>query len=133
MMMLLWQDSETEFITIAERISVKEKPLAFEIAGLAISGFGLAASLGQQFKDWLEWKQEDQIVDTEWFHLALEKGILDGTESDYSWAMEERVAALTLRGTHDVVMAVIDKRRTKYRIVRGYGAARSVLLRVVSG
>ncbi len=104
-----------------------------EIAGFAFSAIGLAHTLGTGFKDWIDWEYDALLVDGAWLPLALKKGILEGKPEDYSWPQERRVATLQLAGTHDVVMAVIDKRRIKFRIVQGEGVTRTVLMKKIEG
>jgi hypothetical protein len=99
----------------------------FEIAGLAFSAIGLAVNLAGSINDWAEWDEEDLLVDNDWLALAIDEGILDGAEGDYRWSAEDKVATRVLRGTHSVVMAGSEERRTKYRVVRGRESDRLVL------
>ena len=101
-----------------------------EIAGLAISSVGLAVDLAARFAGWAKWEEgEDLPVDNDWLAAAISEGVLDGAGSDYSWSREDKVATRVLKGTHSVVMAADEKKRTKYRLVRGREGDRLVLVK----
>ncbi len=104
-----------------------------EIAGLVVSSIGLAVDLAVRFADWAEWEEADLRVDNDWLAQAIGEGILDGAEGDYSWSREHKVATRELKGTHSVVMAADEKKRTKYRVVRGREGYRAVLLKRLEG
>ena len=105
----------------------------FEIAGFVFSSIGLAADLAGRIKDWAEFEDADLLVDREWLALAIDKGKLEGAEGDYFWSKEDKVATRELKGTHSVVMAADEKKRTKYRVVRGREGDRLVLMKRLAG
>ncbi|MCH8925571.1 MAG: hypothetical protein IH924_05460 [Proteobacteria bacterium] len=93
-----------------------------EIAGIVVSGLGLMADLAGKIADWNRWEQgKDLLVDGDWVAVAIDKGILDGAVSDYSWSKADKVATRELKGTRSVFMAIDDKKKIKYRIVRKSG------------
>lgn len=104
-----------------------------QIAGVAISYVGLATGLAKIHSDWAKWETTDLLVDRDWLTLAIDAGILDGAEDDYSWSRENKVATRELKGTHSVVVAADEKKRTKYRIVRGREGNLDVLLKRLEG
>ena len=99
-----------------------------EIAGITIGGVGLAATLVQTYKDLAGWKTEDLQVDRNWLELAMKNGRIDGAPEDYHWSRAESVETRREAGTHEIVFAAATKGRIKYRIVRGYGKDRLVLM-----
>jgi hypothetical protein len=104
-----------------------------QIAGVAISYIGLSTGLAKIHSDWAKWEKADLLVDGDWLKLAIGKDILDGTESDYRWSRENKVATRELKGTHSVVVAADEKKRTRYRIVRGHEGNLDVLLKRLEG
>jgi len=90
-----------------------------EIAGLIISGISLLKDLQNIFKDLNSWEEKDLVVDMEWVPLAIKKGILPGNESEYVWKRLENVSTLDLKGSHQVVIAHNDDKKTYYRIMQG--------------
>jgi len=104
-----------------------------EIAGLVLSSIGLAADLAGRIVDWVDWEQADLLVDRDLLPLAMAKDILDGAEDDYHWSSEDKVATRELKGTHSVVMAADEKKRQKYRVVRGKEGDRLVLMKRLAG
>ncbi len=89
-----------------------------EIAGLVVTSIGLAVDLAKKFADWAKWEERDVEVDCEWLQLALEKGVLDGTEQDYDWRMLKNAPTLELQKTHSVVVALNRQKKIRYRIVK---------------
>lgn len=104
-----------------------------EIAGVAISLIGLAVDLSGKIGGWVKFEETDLLVDRDWLALAIDKSIVDGTEDDYRWSSEDKIASRELRGTHSVVMAVDEEKRTKYRMVRGREGERLVLMKRLTG
>jgi hypothetical protein len=103
-----------------------------EIAGLAISSIGLAVDWAVKINDWAEWEVADLLVDSDWLALAIGNGILDGAENEYAWSREDKLATREMSGTHTVVMAADEKKRKKYRVVRGREGDRLVLVKRLS-
>ena len=101
------------------------------VAGLAISAFGLFKDLAQKHEDLDTWKEEDLPVDRYWLPTALEKGYLTGDTADYAWPLIVSAPTLEMKGTHEVVLAVNEKKKTKYRLVQGPPAGRLILMRKV--
>lgn len=95
------------------------KLMSFEIAGFIVSGISLLNELFQTHKDLTSWIEQDLEVDAEWLPLAISKGILEGSETQYAWAKSPSVATKELQGTHQIVIARNDEKKIKYRIVRG--------------
>ena len=91
----------------------------YEFSGLIISGIGVIHDLLKSYADIRIWKEDDLEVDGEWLTLAIEKGILQGPESSYTWSSENKVPSRELRGTHQVVVAFNAEKRIKYRIRQG--------------
>ena len=90
-----------------------------EIAGLLVSTVGLLNDLWGTHHDLHTWTEQDLRVDEEWLPLAIEKGILPGPEEQYMWSWATHVATRELKGTHQVVVALNEERKIKYRIVQG--------------
>lgn len=105
----------------------------FEIAGLVVSSIGLAVDLAARFGDWVKWEEEDLLVDRDWLAEAIDKGILDGAEDEYRWSSEDKVATREIKGTYSVVMAADEKKRLKYRLVRGREGSRLILMKRLEG
>jgi hypothetical protein len=47
------------------------------------------------------------------------KGILRGSEDDYTWSAEDKIPTRELRGTHQVVVALNEEQKIKYRLRLG--------------
>jgi hypothetical protein len=90
-----------------------------EIAGALFSAVGAVNTLRQAIKDLTSFEQSDLPVDAEFVGLAIGQGYLAGTESDYVWSNEDRVASRELKGTHETVLLVMEDKRKRMRIVRG--------------
>ena len=103
-----------------------------EIAGLVLTGISLATDLASRHKDLTAWDTQELEVDRHWLALATENELLDGVEADYVWAAARSVASRELRGSHEVVLAHNDEKKTIHRIVRGRAAGQTVLMRKVS-
>jgi hypothetical protein len=88
-------------------------------SGLFISGVGVIHDLLKTYADLKTWKEEDTKVDGEWLVIAIEKGVLPGPISDYTWSSEDKIPTRELRGTHQVVVALNAEKKIKYRIRRG--------------
>jgi hypothetical protein len=102
-----------------------------EIAGLVISGVSLLNDLWGRYKDLSTWAESDLLVNRDYLPLALAKGIIQGGEGDFAWASEANVPTLELRGTHCVVIAYNEDKKTKYRITRGRSGDRAILMKRV--
>ena len=101
------------------------------IAGLAISGFGFFKDLSEIYRDLRSWEEVDLEVELGWLGVALEKNVLAGNKSDYSWSLARRVPTLELKGTHQPVLAINKDKRIKYRLVVGPPANRLVLVQKI--
>lgn len=88
-------------------------------SGLVISGVGVIHDLLKTYADLNAWKEEDTKVDGEWLAVAIEKGVLPGPISDYTWSSEDKIPTRELRGTHQVVVALNAAKKIKYRIRQG--------------
>jgi hypothetical protein len=89
------------------------------LSGLFISGVGVIHDLLKTYADLRMWKEEDIKVDHQWLAVAIEKGVLRGPISDYSWSSEDKIPTRELRGTHQVVVALNAEKKIKYRIRQG--------------
>ena len=101
----------------------------FQIAGFVISGFSLVNDLIETHQDLSRWVTQDLQVDRKWLPLAIEKGLLSGSATDYAWSRAESAATKELRGTHTVIVAYNDENRTLYQIVRDPQTTRRVLMK----
>ena len=86
--------------------------------GEAISAVGLGVTLWQSFKDARTWKEEEKLVDLQWLEVAKRTGTLD-PDLEYVWAAPRKVERLILENTHDLVYALDEKQKIKYRITTG--------------
>ena len=102
------------------------------IAGVAISGIGLLANLVKKYKDFQTWKEKDLPGGPQWLAAAIEHGKMEGQKSDYAWPLYNRVATLEMEGTHEQVAAYDEKKRLRYRIVRGSPTNYHVLMKKIS-
>jgi hypothetical protein len=100
-----------------------------EIAGMMISGVSLLNDLWGRFKDLSTWTEADLPVDREFLALAVAQRKLQGAADDYVWCREASVPTKELKGTHSVVIAFHSDRRTKYRLYRGRGGDRLILMK----
>ena len=98
-----------------------------EIAGLVLTGFSTIKDLLDLKRDLASWKEDDVLVDSEWLCLAQEMGVLE--ENKYEWSAERSVPTRELMGSHTVAIAYNEERKVKYRVVRGHGADRSILMK----
>jgi hypothetical protein len=98
-----------------------------EITGLVLTGFSTIKDLLDLKKDLASWKEDDVLVDPDWLLLAQEKGIL--AKNVYEWSAERSVATRELKGSHTVAIAYNEERKIKYRVVKGHGADRLVLMK----
>src|SRR5205807_906149 len=85
--------------------------IVFELSGLIVSGIGVIHDLIHSYADLQTWREEDITVDDEWLPLAIEKGILAGPLSDYTWSSEHKIPTRELRGTHQVVVAFNEEKK----------------------
>ena len=102
------------------------------IANLAITALGVFHNLVKSHKDLPNWEESDLEVDFAWVDVALEKGVLDGEKSDYSWPWARSVNTLELKGTHQTVLAINEDKRSRYRLVTGAPSNRHVLVQKIS-
>ena len=86
--------------------------------GEGISAVGMALTLWDRFKGARNWSEDEKLVDRDWFDLAKEKGILD-PDVEYVWSAHRKVETRLLAGTHELVFALDEEQKVKYRIVRG--------------
>ena len=99
-----------------------------EIAGLALTGLSTIKDMIELFGDLTSWKEDDLLVDDEWLGLAIQAGLID--QAEYAWSAERSVPTRELKGSHAVVTAYNDTKKLKYRIVRGHGADRAILVKI---
>src|SRR5437899_3255671 len=74
-----------------------EEIAMLEIAGLLVSGVSLFNDLVSRYQDLTAWTEADLPADEEWLELAIAKGIVPGSPSDYLWSAEDKVATRELR------------------------------------
>ena len=86
--------------------------------GEAISVVGLGVTLWKTFKDARTWSEDEKLVDLAWLEIAKEKGVVD-PDIEYVWAAHRKVERLVLEETHDVVYALDEESKIKYRITTG--------------
>ena len=91
----------------------------FEMAGLIVSGIALLNNLAGSQRDLDKWTEADLRVDDEWLPPAIEKGLIEGSVTDYTWSWAMHVPTRELKGTHQVVVAYNQEKQIKYRIVQG--------------
>jgi hypothetical protein len=101
-----------------------------ELAGLLISGLGLLNDIASSEQELSKWTEEDLQVDEEWLSVAIEKGLLQGSPSDYTWSWASKVPTRELKGTHQVVYAFNKEKQIKYRIVQGVDSTMILTKRV---
>ncbi len=89
------------------------------LSGLVISGIGVIHDLVKTYGELRTWEEKDVTVDGEWLPVAVDKGILPGPISDYTWSSEEKIPTRELKGTHQVVVAVNAEKKIRYRIRQG--------------
>ncbi len=86
--------------------------------GEAISAIGFGGQLWGKFKGARQWKESEQLVNLDWLIIAKEKGLLD-SETLSVWRLVADVESTLLEGTFDLVYALDEKRKIKYRLTTG--------------
>ncbi len=86
--------------------------------GEGISAVGLGLNLWDRFKEARIWSEDEKLVDGHWVALAKQKNLLD-PDFDYVWCRRDKVETRLLAGTHELVFALDDEQKIKYRIARG--------------
>ena len=104
-----------------------------EIAGVIISDIGLLSDLARRGQDLTSWTQRDLFVDDQWLGLALAEGMLHGTEDDYRWSREKNVSSREITGAAQVVTAINNMAREKYRVCRGSRSEPLILMKRAAG
>jgi len=99
------------------------------LAGLTVSSINTALSFAKLYKDWASWEEEDRVVDRDWLGVALKQKAIEGKPGDFAWIRFERFPTLELKGTHSAVVAINDKERVRYRIIRGRPGNYDILAR----
>lgn len=89
------------------------------LAGFIITGLSFANDLYSRFLDLSNWEEKDLKVNMEYLKVAIKKGLLPGSEGDYAWVNSQNVATWELKGTHEVVFAINEVKKIKYRLVWG--------------
>jgi protein-tyrosine-phosphatase len=83
--------------------------------GEGISIIGLSLQLWKKYKSAQTWETQDKQVDSQWLDLAKEKGVLD-LNLDYRWSRPEKVETRLFQESHDVIYALDEENKIKYRI-----------------
>ena len=63
---------------------------------------------GTEFAGQVLTQEIDLLVDTKWLDLAIEKGLFESTDGEFSWLKEEKVQTVTLDGARHI-MWLIDQ------------------------
>ncbi len=94
--------------------------------GEAISAIGLGVQLWGKFKGGQQWEESEKLVNLKWLEKAKEKGLLDSGRR-YVWRRVADVETTLLEGKFDLVYALDEERKIKYRLTTG-GSAGLVLM-----
>ncbi len=86
--------------------------------GDAISAIGLGVQLWEKFKGGQQWEEAEKLVNLKWAEVAKEKGLLD-PERRYVWRRTRDVETVLLEGKFDLVYALDEERKIKYRLTTG--------------
>ncbi len=86
--------------------------------GEAISAVGLGVQLWDKFKGGQQWEESEKLVNLEWAKVAQEKGLLDSSKR-YVWRRAADVETTLLEGKFDLVYALDEERKIKYRLTTG--------------
>lgn len=103
----------------------------FILGGFIVNCFGVASQIISTYKDLSSWEEKDLKVNREYLTLAIQKGILSPSESEYAWVNESNVPELELKGTHEMVFALNEAKKIKYRLVYGQNPP-NILVKKVS-
>ena len=86
--------------------------------GEAISVVGLSAQLWEIFTGGQQWEESEKLVNLKWAEVAQEKGLLDSGRR-YVWRRVADVETTLLEGKFDLVYALDEERKIKYRLTTG--------------
>ena len=86
--------------------------------GEAISAVGLGFQLWVKFKGSQQWEESEKLVNLKWLKVAQEKGLLD-SERRFVWRRVADVETTLLEEKFDLVYALDEKRKIKYRLTTG--------------
>ena len=97
-----------------------------EIAGIIFSGVSSLDSAKSLYKDFMNWKEHDSVVDNKWLEVAIKYDKLPGKITDYYWSRPEKVITRELKKTHHTVFVYDHEKKIRGRVLLSDGC---VLLR----
>lgn len=103
---------------IYQKLEYGEENRLIRRYGFDSPGVGLGLNLWDRLKEARIWSEDEKLVDGHWVALAKQKNLLD-PDVEYVWSRPDMVETRLLAGTHELVFALDDEQKIKYRIARG--------------